>query len=138
LDLEVYKPENVLNSSIYDPGSVGEIIIGNIFEVGWTQRGISSGITDYSVKEQDIFGNTTFVERNFTKRINCQVMVKNKYLNNIQRLFYNLRAKPCVWLPTNDENLTEATIIYGYYKSFSLEITYPEYSIYNIEIEGLT
>ncbi len=137
IEVDVFKPKNILDQNIYDSGSIGEIILGNLFEVGWTQRGISSGITDYSIKEQDIFGNTTFVERNFTKTINCQVLVQNKYLNSIQRVFYSLRAKPCVWIPTSDENLTESTIIYGYYKSFSLELSYPEYSIYNIEIEGL-
>lgn len=138
IEVDLFKPQNVENPGLYDSGNVGEIILGNLFEVGWTQRGISSGITDFSVKEQDIFGNTTFVERTFTKTINCQVLVQNKYLNSIQRVFYSLRAKPCVWIPTNDENLTEATIIYGYYKSFSLELSYPDYSIYNIEIEGLT
>lgn len=128
--IELSPPEN-------KPLKIGELIIGNTFNLGLTQRGIGTGVQDYSVKETDSFGNVLLVERAFTKRINCEILIKNTNLNSVQRMFYNLRAKSVLWIPTNDKNLSEATIIYGYYKSFSTVLSYPDYSVCSLEIEGL-
>lgn len=116
---------------------VGELIFGTLFEFGFTQRGITSGITDYSVKQTDDFGNVNFVERSFSKKFSCRVLIKNSNLNAAQRALYNLRAKPAVWIATEDSSTQESTIIFGYYKDFSAELAYPDYSIYNLEVEGL-
>lgn len=116
---------------------IGELIFGTVFDFGFTQRGITAGITDYSIKQVDDFGNVNFVERAFSKKFGCRVLVKNSNLNASQRTLYNLRATPAVWLASEEANTQESTIIFGYYKDFSCELTYPDYSIYNLEIEGL-
>ena len=47
--------------------SVGLISIGILQEIGDTQYGASSGITDYSVKSADDYGNITLVERPYRR-----------------------------------------------------------------------
>lgn len=116
---------------------VGELIYGTLSDLGVTQRGITSGIVDYSIKETDSFGNINFVERNFSKRFTSKILVENKKLNTVQKVLYSLRAKPAVWIADEDVDIQEATVVFGFYKDFSAELVYPTYSYYNLEIEGL-
>jgi len=118
--------------------SLGELIFGAMFEIGGTQYGASAGILDYSRKVTDDFGNVTFVERPFSKRINASVFVLNSRLNRVQQLMYSLRATPVVWIASESVNLEEALVVYGFYRDFSTDIAYPAHSIMSLEIEGLT
>lgn len=118
--------------------SVGECVFGVISDIGDTQYGANSGIIDFSIKETDEFGNFKFIERPYSKRLTAQVMVRNSQLNRVQQLLYSLRAVPAVWIGSDDPTFEEATVIYGWYKDFSMDISYPSHSICSLEIEGLT
>lgn len=117
--------------------SIGEMVFGTLTELGSTQYGVSAGIIDYSVKQTDEFGNTTFVERPFSKRLSGQFHLPNSRLTKVQTLLYSLRATPCVWIATDDPILQEPLVVFGFYRDFSTEIAYPSHSLCNIEIEGL-
>lgn len=117
--------------------SIGEMVFGVLTTLGGTQYGASAGIVDYSVKETDEFGNTFFVERAYSKRLSASVFIQNSRLTKVQTLLYSLRAKPCVWIATDDPLLQEPLVVFGFYRDFSTEISYPSHSICNIEIEGL-
>ena len=116
---------------------IGAFIVGQLFDAGLTRYGASYGIRDYSVKETDEFGVTTFVERNFSKRMNTTVFVENGQLNFLNKLFIQLRAQPTVWVASTD-NRFQGTTIFGYLKDWNVEIEYPNHSLISIEIEGLT
>lgn len=117
--------------------SVGSYINGQIKALGNTQYGVSAGIIDYSKKETDEFGNTTFIKRNFSKRMNASVSLTNSNLNRVQRILYGLRATPVLWIASTDAQFEEPLIIYGFYRDFSTEISYPTHSICNLQVEGL-
>lgn len=117
--------------------SVGSIIPGDIVDLGATQYGLQAGIVDYSRKEIDEFGNATIVQRPFSKRLSGTVYVENQRLNTVQRLLYSIRATPVVWIASDDVELAEVSIVYGFYKDFSTTISYPDVSMCNLEIEGL-
>ena len=117
--------------------SVGSYINGQIKTLGNTQYGVSAGIIDYSKKETDEFGNTTFIKRNFSKRMNASVSLTNANLNRVQRILYDLRATPVLWLASTDAQFEEPLIIFGFYRDFSTEISYPTHSICNLQVEGL-
>lgn len=118
--------------------SVAQIILGTLTEIGSTQYGAKVGIIDYSKKETDEFGNTTFVQRNFSKRLTAEVHLANSELNKVQRFLYSIRAKPSVWIASSDPTYEEALIVYGFYRDFSTDISYPTVSFCSLEIEGLT
>lgn len=128
--------------AVIDHGSsdakVGVMTFGTIFQLGLSEFGATSGIIDYSVKETDSFGNTTFLQRAFSKRMNVRVWVDNTQLNRTQRALYDIRATPSVWIATDDPIAEEALVIYGFYKDFSTEISYATVSYCSLEIEGLT
>lgn len=117
--------------------SVGSIVAGRLVTLGSAEQGFTTGIQDYSVKETDEFGQTIFVRRNFSKRMSGRVLVNNADLNRVQRVLYDLRAVPAVWIASQNPNLEEALVVFGYYKDFSTDISYPNYSYCSLDIEGL-
>jgi hypothetical protein len=114
----------------------GSMIYGTVYKIGNTQYGVSSGIRDYSVKQTDDFGNTTFVQRAFSRRMEASVFIDNTALSFNQRLLTGLRAVPAVWIGSDVDNLSSLTV-YGYYRDFNIDISYPTFSLCRIEIEGL-
>ncbi len=134
-------PKAVINITLTQVNTnktgVGAIVVGQLFEVGLTQTSGTYGIRDYSIKDTDEFGVTTFVERNFSKKMQLQLFVENGQLNFINKLLVQLRAQPTAWYATEDDRF-QGTTIYGYYKDWNVEIKYPNHSLISIEIEGLT
>lgn len=119
--------------------AVGQIAFGRIQELGATSMGVQSGIRDYSRKETDEFGNTSFVVRGFSKWLNVQLIVTRARFNLVQRNLYALRAKPVVWIGSDTTpEYDEALVVYGYFKDFVHAIDYYSHSICDLEIEGLT
>lgn len=118
--------------------TVAEIVFGLTENLGGTQYGATAGIIDYSVKKTDEFGNISFVRRNYSKRLSAQLFTSNVMLNRVQRFLTSVRALPCVWIGSDDPQLEETLIVYGFYKDFSIDIAYPSHSLCSLEIEGLT
>lgn len=117
--------------------SVGHIAFGKVADLGGTSYGATAGIIDYSTKTTDAFGTTTFVKRAFSKRLTARLSVGNLQLNRVQRLLYDLRATPCIWIGAEDGKYDEPLTVFGYYRDFSTDIAYPNQSFCSLEIEGL-
>lgn len=117
---------------------IGNFVYGNVYEIGGTQYGVTSGIRDFSVKQTDDFGNTTFVQRAYSKRMEAEVFVQNNQLNVITRLLTSVRAIPCVWIGSDDNQYSSTLVQFGFYKDFNITINYPSYSLCSLQIEGLT
>jgi hypothetical protein len=131
--------EVTLTVSVEGAGTVsaGQVVAGQIASLGFTQYGLSAGILDFSQKETDDFGETTFVVRNFSKRMNPTVFVNNEELNRVQRILYQIRAIPALWIASEEPQLEEAAVVYGFYRDFNTEISFPSYSVCTLELEGL-
>jgi hypothetical protein len=114
---------------------VGTLILGQVKNIGGTVYGATVGITDYSRKDTDDFGNYTIVERAFSKRGEFKVWTDTNLFDEIQRVLALYRATPIVYLGTDEFASTQ---VYGFYKSFDLEFTGPNKSYCTLEIEGLT
>jgi hypothetical protein len=115
---------------------IGSMIYGTVYKLGTTQYGVSSGIRDYSVKQTDDFGNTTFLQRAFSRRMEANVFMNNTALAFNQRLLASLRAVPAVWIGSTEDNFSPITV-FGYYRDFNIDISYPTFSLCRIEIEGV-
>lgn len=122
--------------------SIGSAIIGLSQALGTSIYGARVGITDFSRKEADAFGNYQLVERPFSKRGNFSVVVDGfsvmevaSKVDAIQRILAGYRATPLVFVASDSY---DATAIFGFYRSFDLDIAYPTQSVLTLEIEGLT
>ena len=113
------------------------LLAGTFYELGDTQYGASSGITDYSVKDTDAFGVTTFVQRAYSDRNSLSLMFDNAQLNKVKGVLKSVRATPCAWIGTDVDGY-EVLDTLGFYRDFSIVISYPTQSLCSLEIEGLT
>ena len=116
---------------------IGCFIYGNYTILGDIQYGVNLGIRDFSIKDTDTFGNTVFVERAYSRRMEPDVMVDNTQLPYISKKLSKIRAKPTVWVGS-EEYTYSPLVIYGFYKDWNISIPYPTKSLIKLTIEGLT
>lgn len=129
-----------LNISLHGTGTlaIGNLLFGSFYDLGDTEFGADVGITDYSIKQTDAFGITTFVPRAFAKRMRARMQLDAAQMNKVQRVLADVRATPCVWIGADDPSFYAPLIVYGWYRDFSIEVSYPRISIVSLEVEGLT
>lgn len=112
----------------------GELVIGSQRTLGVSNFGTSVSIQDYSIKDRDAFGNTIITQRAYSKRADYDVTVETAQIANVQLSLANIRTTPTVFV--GDDNRPE-TLIYGFYRNFSIVISSPTLSDCSIEVEGL-
>ena len=108
--------------------------MGTTVEIGDTLAGVGISITDYSKKSTDDFGVTSVVERSYARRIESQILVENKRIDFVAKQLASVRATPAVWIISDAR---AATVAYGFYKDWSIDIPYPTHSQARLMIEGL-
>lgn len=116
---------------------IGELIFGTFHEIGATEYGHSFAITDYSRKDTDEFGTTTFVKRATAKRMSASVLVPKSNYNGVVQLMEAIASTPTVWIASDDPEYSAGAIVYGNWAEFDLEIAYPTENLCNLEIQGL-
>lgn len=136
-----YLPPNLgatVKVILLEPGAtvaLGACVIGLSSDLGGTEYGARLGITDYSVKQADDFGNYTILKRAFSRNGSFSVHVPAGQVDKIYKQLSDARATPIVWIGSE---FYTSSMIYGFYKDFNLEIAYKRYSLYSLELEGLT
>lgn len=116
--------------------AVGVILFGQVRRFGLgVQTGARVGITDYSRKETNDYGDTVVVQRAFAKRTSFSSLIEWNEVDALQTFLAGIRATPCLWIVSTRY---ESTIVFGFYKSFETLISYALYADCNLEIEGLT
>jgi hypothetical protein len=118
--------------------AAGAVVLGRLHDIGDTRPGASAGITDYSRKEADDFGTLSLVQRNFAKKSQQQMVLTTSQLRRVQSVLAGLRATPAVWIGDDDTETFAPLVIFGWYRSFGIDIPGPFYSYCTLEIEGLT
>lgn len=115
---------------------IGLCSFGTFYFLGDAEYGANVGITDYSRKDTDDFGVTTFVQRAYSKRMSARLMLDTAQINRIQRILADIRATPSLWIGADGDDYLP-TLMYGYYRDFSIDIAYQNKSFCSLEIEGL-
>jgi hypothetical protein len=120
--------------------AIGCLVVGLSKEIGTTTEGAKIGIVDYGIKTKDAFGNYTILQRGYSKRADFTIKVATSEVDTLQNLFASYRSIPVVYVGSNvtSQMQFQSCVIYGYYKDFSLDISYPPYSTCSIQVEGLT
>lgn len=112
------------------------LVLGTYAHIGLgVEAGMSLGIIDYSRKTTDDFGNITLIQRAFAKTMNINMLLDANDIDTLIAYLTTIRAVPCVFIANSDFN---DTILYGFYRDFSINIAYPEYSECSMQIEGLS
>ena len=116
---------------------VGALVLGRMHPLGRTTANASAGITDYSRKETDTFGTTSLLQRSYAKRAQVRVVQNTREVRRVQQLLAGLRTTPAVWVGEADTDLFAALVVYGWFRSFALDIPGSTLSYCSLEIEGL-
>lgn len=116
--------------------SLRYLVAGQTAEVGDTIGAPRLGIIDYSRRETDEFGTTTFVRRSYAKRMNVEVMLPNSDLSRVFNLLAEVRASVCLWVPALSDNLEPLTF-FGWCKEFDIAVAYTSRALCTMEIEGM-
>ena len=114
--------------------TVGTLLIGQPKGLGVTEASPTAGITDYSRKVVDDFGEVTVVPRAWAKRMAAKALIRSDAVDLVAGRLAAVRARPCLWL--GQEGVDSLTV-YGFFKDF--EITVGEtVSKLSLSIEGLS
>lgn len=124
-----------INTITGETAKVGQIVFGNQTSLGLTTYGTSIGIQDYSTKDTDAFGNVVITKRRFAQLVDYDVKVTTGSVRSVQKVLSDYRATPIVFSGTEDGSYGD--LVYGYYRSFGINISTPSYSDATIEVEGL-
>lgn len=116
--------------------AVGVLLVGQAREfASGVNYGARVGITDYSRKERNEYGDSLLVERAFAKRISFSLNLNAAEVDAMNSFLAEVRATPCLWIASDRY---ESTVVFGFYKSFDIVISYFDYADADLELEGLT
>lgn len=113
----------------------GLFIPGFFTQIGDSLWGASIGITDYSKKEVDTFGNYSVLQRSYSSTLSDSIWMPNGRTGYIKKLLADYRTTPALWLASEQ---FEGTLIYGFYRDFNIVLEDYSGAQCSIEIEGLT
>ena len=126
-----------------DPGGsgsvagVGHVIAGRARTLGRTLYDAEVGITDYSRKETDEFGVTTFVRRSYAKRASLELYLHPSQSDFVAATLQELRATPSLWIGDNVDNGYTALTIYGWVEDWRSVYSGPNEQQLSVDIQGL-
>lgn len=117
--------------------NLGTLVVGMVRQWGIRPSiltGATTGIQDYSRKERDQFGNFLIVERAFAKRARWGIILTHREIDAFQARMAAIRARPAVFIGSDR---LDSTVIYGFYRDFSVVISSSRHAECSIELEGL-
>ena len=117
---------------------IGTAVIGQSKNLGLgAQYGAAISIVDLSKTERDEFGELRFMQGNYYERLDITVPIQALEFNRIHLELIDLRGTPWFLIAADDPNLSEALLLYGFYKSYRNLIEYPSHTLINLEFESL-
>ncbi len=114
--------------------AVGTLLAGTLTSLGVTGDSPSAGITDFSKKQTDDFGEVIVSERSWAKKMSARALIKTSSIDIVANRIAALRGVPAFWVGDAD---TKALSIYGFFKDFSIEVG-EAVSTLTLSIEGLS
>ncbi len=114
--------------------SVGTLLVGRVVSLGITEASPTAGITDFSKKTIDDFGDVAIVERAFTKRMTAKALIRTNKIDQVANRIAAVRARPSLWI---GQAGVDSLTVYGFFKDFSIEVG-ETLSKLSLSIEGLS
>ena len=118
--------------------AVGHCVFGSRQDLGDLQYGANAALVDYSRKETDEFGGTTFVQRDYADEFSGQLLIDNGQINSVKRTLRRLRATPTLFVGTSDTRFAELFIAFGWVRTHRIAVSNPTHSLIDLEIGALT
>jgi hypothetical protein len=114
--------------------SIGNVSIGTFTTLGDTDWGSDIGIVDYSVKNFDAFGEPTISVRGYSKTLRARMSFATSNFDTVEAVLTAVRSTPVIW--SGLDTIT-STILFGFYKDWSLVMDNTNRSSGSLQIESL-
>lgn len=117
----------------------GSCVLGTNINLGTTQYQAVSDVINFSTIDRDIFGNATLVPRRNVPKTVQKVFSNKTLIRKITALRDSLNASPAVWSGLDDitDDMADALLILGIYKTFSINLDQPTAAIIDLELEEI-
>lgn len=109
-------------------------VVGKVVDLGEALMGINFGITDFSAKEVDTFGNEYVAEGGYRYKVTYPIAIYPDLITSFKRLLIEYRAKPAVWIGDEDR---EWSLIYGRYRDLNVVTPHDAFSECTLEVGAL-
>lgn len=103
------------------------------YVIGECLVGTSVGITDYSRKERDAFGNIILIERGYTDHITYNVQIDTERADEVRTLLASVRATLADYVGVDSMAVTKVT---GYLNNFTITLDNSYLSSLSLEVES--
>jgi hypothetical protein len=100
-----------------------------------SQEGVDVGTTNFSIIENDDFGNLNITPRDYSSNGDFVMLVANTNADDLYETLAQYVSTPLVFIGCE---LYASMILYGYYTDFNLVMDSPDYSHLSLSVESLT
>lgn len=115
--------------------AIGKLIIGYAEDLGFAEFGNTSiGITDYSTKEADGFGNYVVQERRFVGMMDVRTVINPGSEIATRDVLADVRATSSAYIV---ETMNSPIMTLGFFKDFTILFSTPANSYCSLQIEGI-
>ena len=138
LDLPAYGTASirvVIDADVGGVASCSMASIGVLTTVGESIFGTAVGITDYSTRDIDDFGNESMTELGFRDRVQFDVRIVTADVSYQKDFLTRLRAKGAVFI---GDPARQETIIFGRYRDLQIVLSNPAVSECALDVGSLT
>jgi hypothetical protein len=115
-------------------GAVGELVLGQVTDLGDTGFGSQVNILDFSRKDRDTFGNAILIRRAYADRVTYDGKVLTARAAYVRRILASVRAVPTVYIGSEQH---PETVVFGFFRDFTITLSGPMVSDCSLEVEGL-
>lgn len=130
-----------LTVTIDSPGgtaSCGHCVIGKGKFIGKSKWGLQLGVTDYSKKSINDYGEAYLAQGNFADTAECDIWLSNSARPQVKAFLTGIRATGIVWLMDNkDDNPDPDLVSFGFYEDLQIVVQGPQYSGCTLKVQGL-
>jgi hypothetical protein len=132
-DLPLYGTATV-TLTMTGAGAVSEMVLGQVTDLGDTGFGSQVNILDFSRKDRDTFGNAILIRRAYADRVTYDGKVLTARAAYVRRILASVRAVPTVYIGSEQH---PETVVFGFFRDFTITLSGPVVSDCSLEVEGL-
>jgi hypothetical protein len=123
-----------LSNAVPRPVACELLAVGWRVAVGTTLYGTEAGITDYSRKDRDTFGNVTLIERGYSDTVRYRFAIASDTIAAARQFLASRRALPTGYLGAES---ALATFVFGLYQDFAIPIENHNVSVAELTVDSV-
>lgn len=116
---------------------IGEVILGQAYELGGTLEDVALGLADYSVSERDRWGRLTLEPGDFSRTGTFPFLFPRARLGKVHALLSRFRGKSCLYIPSGRPGFEPMPIL-GTYTRLRIAPKGSRHYVGTLDLEGLS